>query len=629
MLENEYNKIEDIKHRLYDPMDTTSGQHHESVLHPQTFKIADKWKTENNNDNTKMKKPKISLFKKFFIASVIFFVCALGFAFYMYSTGGIVVSNDNIDITVLGNAFTKGGDKLPLQIEVTNRNNANLELADLLIEYPKGSNDNATDIIRLPRYSVGTIKKGQSVSRNIEVSLFGDEKSVRNVKISLEYHAEGSNAIFKKEKEYPVTISSAPLSLRIEAPDQVTSDQPFSFVITATLNTSLPPDATMLQVTYPNGFVFDSAMPQPTLGNSIWSLASLAQANSLPITIKGRLVGQDADQQVFHAYAGATSSSDLSVVNVVYTSLLQTITITKPFLDVHILVNSQDLPNYTVSGGEMVNASIVWTNNLSTRIDNAQIIVNISGNAFDKNAVNPLEGFYDSENSRIIWDKNTISDLANVEPGKSGVINFNFKPISFIKNSSTIKDPQLSLDVSIRGSQPSVGSTFSDVNNFAKKIIKIASDFQIVSSANFLSGPLPPKAESETRYGVTWTISNTINNVNQAQAKAILPFYITWIGLKEGSRENISYNATTHEVIWNIGTVNSNTGFGSNKEASFIVAIKPSISQVGSVPQLMKDVYLSGIDSFTGTLIKSSYGPITTLLTNDLNFKYGNERVVK
>ncbi len=633
MAENEHNRIEDIKRRLYDPKDTTSDHHSTGVLHPQNFKVANEWKGDvkpgnDTSQNMIARKPRTSLFKKFFIGAIIFFVCALIFAGYMYTTGGISVSNDNIDITVLGNAFTKGGDELPLQIEITNHNNANLELADLLIEYPRGANDNASDIIRLPRDKIGTIKKGQSITRTTKVTLFGDEKSIRNVKISLEYHPEGSNAIFTKEKQYPVTINSAPLSLRIDAPDQATSNQNISFTVTATLNTTLPEDKTMLQITYPANFIFDSATPEPVVGKSVWSLASLTQTTPVVINVKGRLIGQDGDEQVFHVYAGTTTPSDASVVNVVYTSLLQTVTLAKPFLEAKVLVNGQDLSTYTASGGETVSGEIAWVNNLPTRITDAQIIVNLSGNAFDRTAVNPLEGFYDSANSRIVWDKNTNSDLGSIEPGASGTVSFSFKPISLVGTVSTIKDPQIALDVSIKGSQPSSGEILSDVNNFAKKIIKIVSDLQIASTPSFSSGPLPPKAENETRYSVTWTISNSSNTVTKAQARSALPIYVSWVGPVAGGNENLSYNATTREVIWNIGTVASNTGTGSTREATFIIALKPSLSQVGSVPQLMKEIYLSGVDSFTGTTIKSSRNPITSQLINDPTFRSGNERVV-
>lgn len=634
MAENEYrSRIEDIKRRLYDREDKVTNRPHAGTLHPVAHPVPTSWhgepeSSDNTLPNTSTKKPHTSVFKKFFFVSLIFFIGAILFSTYMFLNGGVSVSNENIDIKVLGNAFTKGGDELPLQIEITNRNNANLELANLVVEYPRGASDNPNDMVRLPRENIGLIKKGSSVTLSKKVTLFGEEKSIRNIKVTLEYHPEGSNAIFAKEKDYPVSISSAPLSLIVEAPDTATSDQVISFKVKVTLNTTLPEGATMLQVTYPNNFAFESATPAPSFGNTIWNLDGLTQTNPISIDIKGRLIGQDGDEQVFHVYAGTTSPSDQSVVNVVYNSLLKTISLTKPFLEARILVGGQDLPTYTASGGEQVDGEIAWSNNLQTRITDAQIILGFSGNVFDKSEVNPLEGFYDSANNQIVWDKNTIPELASIEPGASGVVGFNFKPVSLVGSRNSIKEPQVVLQVSIRGKQPSEGSS-SSVDDFTKKIVKLTSDFQIASSASALSGPIPPKAENETRYNVTWTLSNSANTINQAQARSALPIYIRWVGAVGDGKEKVSYNDVTHEVLWDIGTVRPNTGIDGNREVTFTLSLSPSSSQVGSVPQLMKDVYLSGTDMFTNTTVKSKRGPITTLLRDDPYFKPGQERVIQ
>lgn len=625
------NRIEDVKRHLYDASDQTVNKAREGVLHPVNHPVPSTWNVGGNTDNLDMKKNKqpTSIFKKFFLGAIIFFIATLGFALYVYINGSPSVSSDKIDIAILGNAFAKGGEELSLQIEITNRNNASLELANLVIEYPKGAKDDMTDMIRLPKESIGTISAGQTITREVKVTLFGDEKSSRNVKAILEYHPEGSNAIFSKEMQFSVTISSAPLSLSIKAPDQATSDQTIELLVTATLNTALPEGATMLQVTYPNNFVFESSTPSSIVGNSIWDLSSLTQTEPLAISIKGKIVGQSGDQQVFHVYAGTTSPSDKSKIDVVYNSLLQSIAITKPFLEARILVDNVDLPVYSASGGETVNVQVVWSNNLASRIADTQLIVNLGGNAFDKSQIDPVDGFYDSANNRIIWDKNTTAELASVEPGAKGSVSFSFKPISLIGSAGSIKSPQVSLDVSIRGNQPSQGSALIEVNNFSQKIVRILSDFQIATSAQYSAGPLPPKAEKETRYIVTWTLSNSVNSIIQSQAKSVLPIYVQWVGPQNDLGENLSFNQTTREVVWNIGTVRPNTGFDSNREVSFIISLKPSLSQVGSIPQLMKEVSLSGTDSFTNTTLKSIRGPITTFLVNDPKFKSGNERVVQ
>lgn len=634
MSEEKHSKIEDLKSHLYDRNDTKfQGRHFEGILHKMNYKASNDWNNETKKDEIKaeeeMKKKHSSIFKKFFIVSIIFFIGALGFAFYKFQNGEVSVSNDNIDIVVLGNAFTKGGEELPLQIEIVNHNNANLELSNLIISYPSGVSDDPADVIRLPRDTIGTIKAGQTVTRNIKVNLFGDEQSIRNVLLSLEYHPEGSNAIFTKEKEYPVTISSAPLSLFINAPETETSDQMMTLEVKTVLNTSLPDDPIILQLSYPNNFVFDSAVPEPTFGNSVWSLSSLSQTNPFSVVVKGRLVGQDGEEQVFHAYAGSTNPNNQSTVNVVYNSLSHSILIEKPFLEAKVLVDGQDIENPTASAGEEVSGQVTWVNNLSTRVADAKIIVGLSGNVLDRTSIDAGDGFYDSLNNQIIWDKNSLSDLSSVEPGESGSVNFKFKSISLIGPTSSVKDPQIAINISIRGSQPGLGSTFSDVNNFSKKIVKIVSNLQIASSAVYSIGFLPPKAENETRYVVTWTLSNSSNIILGAKAKSILPIYVDWVSSLTGGTENVSYNEVTREVVWDIGDVKPNTGFDSNREASFTIALNPSLSQIGSVPQLMKEVNLSGRDSFAGVLVKSRYNAITTLLPNDPNFKEGNQRVVQ
>lgn len=628
MIEDSKNKIEDVKRHLYDPNDKSMTHQREGILHQIKHNISDKWKEDNQpkpeeNMKSKFKKPPMSIFKKFFIFSIIIFIGALGYAFYKFSNNDISVSNDKIDIVVIGNSFTKGGDELPLQIEITNNNNASLELSNLIIEYPRGAEDNTTDVIRLPRDNIGIIKPGESVIRNIKVKLFGEEKSIRNIKVRLEYHPEGSNAIFTREVLYPVTISLAPLSLMIDAPTSTSSDQPISLKITATLNTSLPSENAMMQVTYPNNFIFDSATPAPALGNSIWDLSSLTSANPVVVLVSGRLVGQDGEEQVFHVYAGTTNQTNRSVINVVYSSILQKILIAKPFLEARILVNGQDQTEYTVSGGGTVNAEINWVNNLSSRITDGQIIVSLSGNAFDENTINSVNGFYDSANNQIIWDKNSVAELSEINPGEEGAVSFSFKASSLVGLINSIKNPQVSIKVSIKGRQPQLGSTYTDVNNFSEKIVKVLSDFQIATSASFFSGSMPPKAETETKYIVTWTLSNSANTITGAQARSILPIYVKWVGISSGENENVTYNEVTREVIWNINSVSPNTGIDSNREASFVVSLKPSLSQVGSVPQLMKDIYLSGTDSFAKTLIKSTRGAITTLISNN------NGRVVQ
>jgi hypothetical protein len=628
MKENEkLSKIEDVKRRLYDRSSTLSSHDRQGVLHQVYHQANTSWKKEEETDMTKTKPT--TFFKKFFIATLIFFVFAIGFAAYMFFRGASSVSNDNIDITVLGNAFTEGGSELPLQVEIVNRNKADLELANLVIEYPRGASDNPTEVVRLARESIGTIPAGARTERLFKVTLYGDQGLVRNVKIKLEYHPAGSNAIFTKESSYPVTINSSPISLIVDSPTQTSANQPFTFNINANLNTNLPEEETVLEVSYPQGFVFDSASPAPTNGNTMWSLKDLTKTTPFKLSVTGHMVGQDGDEQAFHVYVG-TKKAGKSSVDVVYNSFLQTISIVRPFLDARVVVGGNDVDIPSVSGGQRVNADIVWSNNLPTSISDVQITAKISGNVLDKSAVSAPAGFYDSTSSQIVWTKNTMPDLSYIAPGEQGRLNFQFVPLSLVDSDAKISSPQVVVEVSIKGRQADSGSGFVDVNNFSKKIIKIMSDLQLAASMNYVSGSMPPKAETETRYKVSWVLSNSTNSISGAEARAMLPLYVKYVGRVAGNTENISYNDVSREVIWKIGNVSPNTGSSSNsREADFVVSFVPSLSQAGTIPEIIKSVVLVGQDTFTSTNIRSSRGPLNTNLKNDPVFKSGDERVIK
>ncbi len=624
---NGLHKIEDIKRTLYERDFDANSHHKQGVLHKVQHDVANTW----DDKDSVVSSPKYTkFFKRFFFIAILFFLGAVGYGAYTFFQGKSTVSGDNIEVTVLGNAFVQAGEELPIQIEIVNKNNAKLEFVDLVVEYPRGASaDSTLDMIRLPREAIGTIKPGERIERNKKVILYGDQGAVRNVTVRLEYHPEGSNAIFTKEKSYPVTISSAPLTLAFDGPTVTSPGQDVNFQITATLNTTLPSNKTLLKVAYPTGFRFENSLPSPSLGNSLWDISNLEIGKPMTINIKGSIVGQNGDEQAFHVYVGNPNTTNQSVIDVVYNSLLHTVLLDKPFLEAKILIGGEDLEAYAAVGGKPVKVDIEWVNNLPSRILNAQISANLSGNVLDKGTVEVNEGFFDSTTSVIVWDRNTNSDLASVEPGGKGRVSFSFTPSSVLGASQSISAPQVVISVSIKG-QESGGVGISEVTNFTKKTVRVTSDFQIVAAASSAGGAIPPQVDRDTMYKITWTLSNSVNNVNNAEARAILPVYVKWGSVVGGGTENVSFDPSTHEVLWRAGTVKANTGFGAGeREVSFTVILKPSVSQVGTAPQLIKEVYLTGTDAFTGMQLRSNARDMNTRLENDPNFVIGNERVIR
>ena len=68
----------------------------------------------------------------------------------------------------------------------------------------------------------------------------------------------------------------------------------------------------------------------------------------------------------------------------------------------------------------------------------------------------------------------------------------------------------------------------------------------------------------------------------------------------------------TQEVIWDIGYVNAGVGVDTNREVSFIVVLRPSLSQVKTSPRILEETNLSGLDTHTNINVNSTYRSIGT-----------------
>ncbi len=628
-----HNRIEKLNRDLYVRNESKLRKMRPGVLTPESFNANKEWKEEPKKEKEEdMSKIQPSHFKKFFIGALIFFLIAIGFAVFKFFGGTNTVSSNNIEIAILGNAFTPGGEELTLQVQIKNENPVPIEFANLKVEYARSNNDFTAGNIERKTISIGTIGSGKVKDEELKLVLFGEQGSTKTIKSTLEYRVRGSSAIFIKEKEYNVNISSAPLTLTVTGPMETAANQEITLDFKTVLSAPEMSGKTYLKVDYPPGFQFKEALPKPILGNNIWELAELKQGIEQGVKLKGSIIAQDGEERSFRAYVGERNPKDESQIEVIYSSLLHTIEIKKPFLEVHLLVNGEEKDEYN-SDMSTIRGEIQWTNNLPTKIDNVEIFAKFSGSAFSENELVPLSGFYDSANDQIIWDRNTVQDFASIQPGESGKMAFSLKPAQAQIGTGS---PQIVIELSMKGNQPSQIGLPTEVKNSLKKVIKINSDFQIAGQARYFTGPfqntgpIPPKADQPTTYTITWTLTNSANKIVNAQAKTSLPTYVTWVGATSPLNESVTYDNSTREVTWNIGTVNPATGTsGNGREASFQVKLIPSITQIGSAPLLIDKTTLTGQDGFTGSPLKSVKTSVNTRLTNDPGFNFGDEKVVE
>lgn len=637
--------IEKLKRGLYSRDSNPKMGSRSRRLKNDTYEVAGEWSHEGEDDPEKKpifinEKKRMTFVVKFLIVSIMFFVIASSVAFYKFYWGSNIISANNIEISVVGPVSVSGGQKISLDIKVDNNNKTDLKTADLRVEYPDGTRtiDDLKTELKRTRDELGDIPQGQSVTKRVEAILFGEEKSKKEIIVTVEYRVSGSSAIFYKEKTYEVVISDSPVSIEVSGLKEINVNQAIDFIVTVRSNSSSPIRNLLLKAEYPFGFIFaDSSQKTLDQNNNLWSIGELSPGQKKTIKIYGKFQGQDGEDKVLRFTTGIASDKDEKVIATMLVNSLAEVSIKKPFIGIQVALDGSTANEFVSKSSKIIKADISWKNNLTTPIKDAEIQIRFKGNALNKSSVSTEDGFYRSIDNTIIFDKTKNESLASIAPGDSGNLSFSFGSLnSYSGGSSLISEPSITLDIIANGKRLEGENVPQEVLYTATRTVKIATDTRLSSRVIHWSGPfentgpMPPKAETETTYTVVWTITNTSNKIKDAKVTAVLPIYVRWLSQTNPTAENISFNSVGSEVVWDAGDIEAGAGIDSSpKEVAFRISFLPSLSQEGQSPVILDESILSGRDSFTLTEVGETRPPLTTNLKTDPDFKYNEDKVVK
>lgn len=586
---------------------------------------------------SKMAQKKNTFVKKIFIFSVLFFVAACGVAAYVFFGGVNSVSSKNVDMKVSGPISVGGGQEVLFEINVINNNNIDLESASLLVKYPEGtrSPNDLTKELSEERFPMDKIRSGQSANQTIKVVFFGEKEDVKRLDLSLEYRVANSSALFYKEKTHEVSISSSPIIVTPTYPKEINSNQEVSFNIELASNSKDRLSDFLVNVEYPFGFVFASASPKPAYGNNIWHFSDLVSGDAKTVSIRGSIIGQDNEEKVFKITVGTPNPNDERVIATPFSQLTESIMLKKPFIGLDVSVGGES-GDYAAESGEEVRTNILVRNNLSSKLFNVVVEASLSGGALDNRSVGAeTGGFFQSSNNTALWDKRSVEQFSEMGPGAEKKVSFRLTPLSYASVAKGAK-PEVVMVIKTRGERILESGSVESVSSSETRKIVLATDIGLTSKLTRSigsienSGPIPPKADSKTTYTVTWAVSNSFNQTSNVEVRATLPSYVKLTNLKSPSGEIISFNPVTNEVVWSVGSLLPNTGFGSaQKEVSFQIEFLPSVSQLGLTPTLIGETALSGIDKVTGLKVSAKAPSLNTSFYNDPSFRQGDDKVVQ
>ncbi len=588
------------------------------------------------NALTPMKqKKRISFATKFFLFSLAFFSAGAGVAAYVFFLGGNTISPQNIDMQIIAPSLIDGGKETSFQILVHNRNQAALQLADLVIDYPDGARDpkDQTKSLMHERQNVGSVASGQQIKRTASAVFYGQEGSPQKVRARLEYSIPGSNAIFEKQVEADFTVGSSPISISVSAPSKATTGEQFDIELTVQSNAATAVDNVVIQAQYPFGYSVVRSTPVADAGGTLWRLGTIEPGAGKKIRLVGKIEGQDGDQRVFRFIAGSNSDQTDTQVRVPFLTIPQTLTVERPFISAVIAVDGKT-ESITAPAGTKVQGTVEWQNNLTDSVSNLEIQLAFKGAVLDKNSIESFDGFYQSSDKAIIWTKAQVPSLESIPPGGSGVLHFAFTTVPPNSGGALYANPTVDLNVTVSAVRQGQDRVSGTVSSAASARVSIASLIGLTSQALHFSGsfvnagPMPPVAEQSTTYTIVWTVNNSSNTIANTAVSSVLPPYVRFMSAEAGS--GVEYSAASRTVTWVLGDVKPGAGYGAGaRTAAFQVAFNPSTSQIGQSPALTGEARLTGQDRFAQVPVVASAVPPTTSLSTDSGFNNSMGQVVQ
>lgn len=624
MANGDLHKIEDLKDKLYSRT-ASAPTMRKHDLPPEHSSVPPAWQPPEASQPFAFPFMKI-----FFTVSLVFFLGALAYSAFLFFNGSNILSSNNIAVEIRGPVSAGGGEPVSFDVAIRNNNTVPLELADLIVEYPQGTrtaSDLSKDLTRY-RESLGSIAPGEQVNRHLSAALFGEEKTAKDIKVTVEYRLPGSNAVFSKDTLYTVTLSSSPLSLVVKGPTQSSSGQSIAFILTVQSNSKDVIKGVAVKPTFPTGFTLTSADPKQD-ESGLWLIGDLPSQKKREIVVKGDISGENDDARIFQFEAGLVGKDNDAVLVTPFSTVRQEVAITKAFVGLSMLVDGRSEQEIPVDNGRSVRVDVAYTNNLSVPVKNAVISLALSGDALERTSIQPSQGFYQSANDMVVWDRSTNSSLAQIAPGERGVVSVTLaaRGLSSV-DVLFLRNPAIKLVASVRGDRDDANAE-ENVRSSITRTLKVNTVPRLTARISHASGPLPPKVGQETTYTITWNMSNTFSQVAQGEVKAQLPPNVRFVAGGTAT-EKLVYDQSSRELTWNVGSLKAGAGFGASaREISFQVAITPSLSQVGTSPTLIGESTFDGVDTFTGEDVSASRSTVTTKLSGEGGNSSPNDAVIQ
>ncbi len=619
----------DIKDKLYKrKVSKDISQHQVSQYNPKTEKLNEEPSKFQKEDLWLKKKQGLGATEKKVIKKGILalgiIIAIILISAITYEVRRVVFTKSGVFMSIDGSTQARSGKLLTYTIKYKNNNWVDIKNTTLEISYPEAfkptNNTNfqkespTSGIIKL-----GTIKRHSQGKVVFNGKAYSPKGALIYLRANLKYQPSSFSGQFQTKSQIGVNITSAPISVEIEAPQNISSGNQINYLITYRNNGSEAFENLKIKIDYPDQFTFSHSNPRSLEGNNIWYLGNLSPGQSGKIIITGKLEGERNKIKTARVYIGTTeqdgfmSYSEESIATKIVASPLS------------ITQTVNGVQHLNVNAGEILNFKIMFKNDGNIGLRDVIVKEKLASSVLDYSTLDMQGGSYNADDKIITWKASDIPNFKSLDPGQGGTIIFSIqiKNVIQVKNKNdknfvissvaTIDSPDIPTPITMN---KIIAGNIMDMKLNSKLILATKGYYDDQKISN--SGPIPPKVGQATTYTIHWLITNISNDLSKAKVEAFLPTNALMTGKTFPTGANLDYNQRTNSIVWNVGNVKSGVGIlTSPKEVAFQVQIKPSPDQIGKEVKLLGQSILTAKDDFTEANLKQVSNQKTTNLSED------------
>lgn len=515
--------------------------------------------------------------------------------------------NPNVILTIKGPETMSSGNESEFRVVYTNGENADLTNMTLEVFYPSNfrfvSADPQSNSSNGQRYDLPLLRQGQTGEVKIRGKLNGATGESKELRAKLTYKMSNFTSEFFTETNFKTTLTAPALEMEITGPIDVMNGQNTTFSVNYKNVSDREFDATAVELRYPEGFKFVSAVPAPSKSDNYWNLGKLAVGATGKVEISGNFIGDPGTEQQVSGDLGLALNSGLAPqIHASARFKIQSSTLS---------ITQEANPPSVVDLGRSINYTLKFANFGSTGQSNVVLTATIEGASVDTSKIKATSGIVTG--NTITWKSATLQNLALLSPNQRGDVTFTvpLKP----NTTTNLKNQIIKTTTSIYSDQVTSPIRGQELQ------LKVASQLDMIVSGSYVSGVLPMQVGQTTSFNITLTLTNLSNDLSDTTVIASMPLPASaWanIVVPDAEKGNVTFDQNASKIRWRIGNLPAFTGkFTPARSVTFQLNVTPSEADRGKSMILLRDTLATGIDTFTNLDIKST--ELNQLTVGDLN----------